>query len=191
VVGVYYKPPDQGEPNDEAFFLQLQEILRSQSLVLLGDFSHPNICWKSSTVSCRQSRRLLECTEDKFLNQARESPTRADVILDLLVTNASKLIRDIKIGGSLRCSDHTLVEFIVLSDKSWAKSRVRTLNFRKANFQLFEELVNGTPWETALRDKGAEQRWQIFKDDFHRAQELSILRCKTSGKEGKRSPCLS
>ncbi|KFV50335.1 hypothetical protein N328_01276, partial [Gavia stellata] len=35
-------------------------------------------------------------------------------------------------------------------------------------------------------DKGAEQSWQIFKDTFHRPQELSIPRYKKSGKEGKR-----
>ncbi|KAK4811070.1 hypothetical protein QYF61_016356 [Mycteria americana] len=108
-----------------------------------------------------------------------------------MVTNASELIRGIKIGGSLGCSDHALVEFAVLRDMGQAKSKVRTLNFRKANFQPFKELVNGTPWETALRDKGAEQSWQIFKDDFHRVQELLILRCKKSGKEGKRPAWMS
>jgi len=53
----------------------------------------------------------------------------------------------------------------------------------KANFQLFKVLINSQP---ALRDKGVEQSWQIFKDTFHRAQQLSISRCKKSGKEGKR-----
>ncbi|GAB0186222.1 mitochondrial enolase superfamily member 1 [Grus japonensis] len=109
----------------------------------------------------------------------------------LLVSNASELICDVKIGGSLGCSDHALVEFTVLRDMGQVKSKGRTLNFRKANFQLFKELVNRTPWETALRDKGAEQSWQIFKDPFHRAQELSIPRCKKSGKEGKRPTWLS
>jgi len=37
-----------------------------------------------------------------------------------------------------------------------------------------------------LRDRGAEQRWQIFKDAFHRTQELSVPRCKKSGKERKK-----
>lgn len=32
VVGVYYRPPNQGEPVDVTFFLQLQ------ALILLGDF---------------------------------------------------------------------------------------------------------------------------------------------------------
>ncbi|KAK4831467.1 hypothetical protein QYF61_017715 [Mycteria americana] len=115
---------------------------------------------------------------------------RGDVISDLLVTNASKL-SDIKIGGSLGCSNHALVEFAVLRDVGQAKSKVRTLNFRKANFQLSKELVNRTPWKTALRDKGAEQSRQIFKDAFHKAQELSIPRYKKSGKEGKRQARMS
>ncbi|KAK4825261.1 hypothetical protein QYF61_025722 [Mycteria americana] len=48
-----------------------------------------------------------------------------------------------------------------------------------------------TRWETALRDKGAEQSWQIFKDAINRAQELSITSCKKSGKEGKRPAWMS
>ncbi|PKU34424.1 nedd4-binding protein 2-like 2 [Limosa lapponica baueri] len=158
--------------------LWLQEASHSQALFLLGDFNHPDICWKSSMVNCRQSRRLLECMEDNFLSQVIDSLTRGNVILDLMVTKASKLISDITIGGSLGCSDHALMEFAVLRDMGQARSKVRTLNFRKASFQLFKVLVNGTPWETALRDKGAEQSWQIFEDVFHRVQELSIPRSK-------------
>ena len=141
MVGVYYRPPNQREPTDEAFFLQLQEASCSQALVLLGDFNHPDICWNSSTASCRQSRRLLGYIEDNFLSQVVDSPTRGDAILDLLVTSASELISDIKIGGSLGCGDHALVEFTVLRDMGQVKSKVRTLNFRKANFQLFKEFA--------------------------------------------------
>jgi len=71
------------------------------------------------------------------------------------------------------------------------RSTVRTLNFRKANCQLSKESVSRTPWETALRDRGAEQSWKIFKGAFHRAEELSVPRCKNSGKEGKTSAWLS
>ena len=139
----------------------------------------------------RQSRRLLECTEDNFLSQVTDSPTRGDAVLDLVITNASELIGDVRIGGSLGCSDHALVEVTVRRGKGQVKRIVRTLNFRKANFQLFKELINRTPWEMALRDKGAEQSWQVFKDAFHRAQELSIPRCRKSGKERKTLTWLS
>ena len=40
MVRVYYWLPDQAEPVDEAFSLQLQEMLQSQALVLLWDFNH-------------------------------------------------------------------------------------------------------------------------------------------------------
>ncbi|KAK4811192.1 hypothetical protein QYF61_019823 [Mycteria americana] len=182
--------PDQGEDVDEAFLLQLQEASCSQALILLGDFNHPDICWKSGTASCKQSRRLLECTEDNFLIQVIESPTRGDALLDLLLTNTEELIREVKIDGSLGCSDHALVEFTILRDMGQAKSILKTLNLRKVNFQLFKGLVDGTPWEIALRDNEEEQSWQL-KDIFLRAQELSIPMCKKSGKEGRRPAWLS
>lgn len=40
MVRIYYWLPDQAEPVDEAFSLQLQEMLQSQALVLLWDFNH-------------------------------------------------------------------------------------------------------------------------------------------------------
>jgi len=99
-MGVYDRPPDQGEPTDEVFFLQLQEALCSQAFVLLGDFNHPNICWKNSTVSGRQPRRFLECIEDNSFSQVIDTSTRGDAILDLTFTNASELIGDMKTGGA-------------------------------------------------------------------------------------------
>jgi len=109
--------------------------------------------------SCRKSKKLLECVEDNFLSQIIDTPIQGDAILDLLVTNASELISDAKTGGSLGCSDHALVEFTVLRDMGQAKSKVWTLSFRKAKFQLVKELGNMTPWEDAIRDNRAEQSW--------------------------------
>lgn len=48
-------------------------------------------------------------------------------------------------------------------DVGQVKGKVRALHFWKVNCQ---ELGNGTPWKTALRDRGAEQRRQSFKDTF-------------------------
>jgi len=42
-----------------------------------------------------------------------------------------------------------------------------------------------------LGDRGAEESWQILKNGFHWVQELSVPRCKKSGKEGKRPAWLS
>ncbi|PKU36877.1 rna-directed dna polymerase from mobile element jockey- hypothetical protein [Limosa lapponica baueri] len=103
----------------------------------------------------------------------------------------SELIRDVKTGGSVGCSDHAVVEFTVLKGTRQTRSVVRTLNFMKANLQVFKELVKRTPWEMVLRDKEAEQSWQILRDAFHRVQEVSISRCKKTSKKGKRQAWLS
>jgi len=94
--------------------------------------------------------------EDNSLSQVIDSPTRGDVTLDLVVTSASELIGGVKTGGSLGCSDHALVEFTLLRDTGKARKIVSTPNFRKANFQLFKELVSIKPWEMVLRDRGVQ-----------------------------------
>ncbi|KAK4809957.1 hypothetical protein QYF61_002914 [Mycteria americana] len=112
------RPPNQGEPIDEAFLLQLQESSRFQALVLLGYFDHPDICWKSSMLSCRQPRRLLECIVDNFLSQDTDSPTRRNAILDLMVTNAKR-----EVNGQ-RKDESISISFVQDLDESrvWATS---------------------------------------------------------------------
>ena len=39
-----------------------------------------------------------------------DSPVKGDEIQGLVVTNTSELMGDVKIGGSVGCRDHTLVE---------------------------------------------------------------------------------
>ena len=78
-------------------------------------------------------------------------------MLDLLLTNASELSSDIRTTGCLGCSNHAVVEFTPLRGIRQAKNKIRKLNFRKANVQLFKKLVNKTSWQSVLRDKEAEQ----------------------------------
>ena len=180
VAGVCYRPSDQEEAVDKAFLLQLQEVSRSRALVLMGDFNHPDICWDSGMAGGRQSRRFLESVEDNFLVQVIDGPTRGEALLDLVLTNEEESIREVKIGGSLGCSDHALVEFVILKNAGLAKSRARTLCFRRANFRLLKELLDGIRWETVLKGMGTEQSWQLLKDTLLRAQWLSIPQQKSS-----------
>lgn len=93
---------------------------------------------------------------------------------------------EVKTEGSLGCSNHVLVEFMVSRNVVLMKSRSRTLNFMRAKFQLFKELLCGIPWETVLGDKGMEQSWYLFKHTHLRAQELSILQHKKSSRGGRK-----
>lgn len=117
------------------FLLQLQEVSLSQALIVMEDFNCPYNFWQDNMVNCKASRRLLESTDDNLLVQVLDRLIRGEVLLDLVLTNAEEIIKDIKIGCSLGCSEHALVEFVISRNMSLVKSRVRILNFKRMNFR--------------------------------------------------------
>lgn len=69
LLGVCFRRSSRDEVADEAFCEQLVEVTQLLTLVLVGDFNLPDIWWKYNTAERKQSRRFLECVEDKFLKQ--------------------------------------------------------------------------------------------------------------------------
>ncbi|PKU45016.1 hypothetical protein llap_4670 [Limosa lapponica baueri] len=66
-----------------------------------------------NTAGHKQSRRLLESVNDNFFLQVIEKPMRS-AMLDLVLTNKKELVGNVKLKGSLGCSDHEMVEFKIL-----------------------------------------------------------------------------
>lgn len=68
--------------------------------------------------------------------------------------------------------------------------KVRTLNFKEEEFQVFREIVSVIPWETALRDKEQNRAGRsVRKSSTECKSWLSMY--KKLGKEGKRPAWLS
>ncbi|GAB0203947.1 hypothetical protein GRJ2_002860300 [Grus japonensis] len=67
MVGVCHRPPNKNEEADKIFCKQLGEVSQSVTLVHVGDFNLPDVCWKYNIAERKQSRRFLECVEDNFL----------------------------------------------------------------------------------------------------------------------------
>ncbi|KAJ7411586.1 parathyroid hormone [Pitangus sulphuratus] len=80
----------------------------------MGDFNHPNICWRDNMAGHEQSWRFLEYVNDNFLIQVTEEPTRRSAMLDLVLTKREELVGNVILQGSLGCSDHEMVEFEIL-----------------------------------------------------------------------------
>ncbi|GAB0180505.1 hypothetical protein GRJ2_000515800 [Grus japonensis] len=186
IVGVCYRPPDQGDQVDEAFYIQIEAASRSQALVLMGDFNHPDICWRDNAAMHKQSRKFLECVDDNFLLQVIEEPTSRGAMLDLVLTNKDGLVGNVKLKGSLGCSDHEMVEFKILRAARRAHSKLTTLDFKRADFGLFRDLLGRVPWDKALEGRGAQDSWLIFKDHLLQAQEQCIPTKRKSGKNTRR-----
>ncbi|XP_068789862.1 uncharacterized protein [Struthio camelus] len=70
------------ENNEEITTKQLEVASRSQALVFLWDFNHPDVCWEESTARHKQSRRFLQSIDDDLLTRVVEKPTWRGVLLD-------------------------------------------------------------------------------------------------------------
>ncbi|GAB0177964.1 hypothetical protein GRJ2_000261700 [Grus japonensis] len=186
IVGVCYRPPDQGDRADEALYRQIGAASHSQALVLMGDFNHPDICWRDNAAERKQSRKFLERADDNFLLPVTEKPTRRGAMLDLILTNKEGLVGDVKLKGSLGCSDHEMVEFWILRAARRACSKLATLDFSRADFGPFRDLLGRIPWDKALEGRGAQDSWLIFKGHLLQAQEQCIPTKRKSSKTTKR-----
>lgn len=62
-------------------------------LVLVLNFNHPSICWKSNTREHKQTR-ILEFNDNNLLIQEL---TRGDALLVLILTNKEELVKDSKV----------------------------------------------------------------------------------------------
>ncbi|GAB0203516.1 hypothetical protein GRJ2_002817200 [Grus japonensis] len=130
----------------------------------MGDFNHPDICWRDNTAGHKQSRRFLECIDDNFLLQVIKEPMRRGAMLDLVLTNKERLVGNVKLKGSLGCSDHEMVEFKILRAVRRTHGKLTTLDFRRADFGLFRDLLGRMPWDKALEGRVAQDSWLVFED---------------------------
>lgn len=61
-------------------------------------------------------------------------PVRRGALLDLTFINKGGLIGDLKAEGTIECSDNEMSELRILRGESQAKSKIITLDFRRADF---------------------------------------------------------
>ncbi|GAB0187326.1 hypothetical protein GRJ2_001197900 [Grus japonensis] len=187
IAGVCYRPPNQKDRADEALYRQIGAASCSQVLVLMGDFNHPNICWRDNTAGHKQFRRFLERINDNFLLQVIEEPTKwRGVMLDLVLTNKEGLVGNVKLKRSLGGSDHEMVEFKILRAAGSVLSKLTTLDLRRADCGPFRDLLGRVPWDKALEGRGAQESCLVFKDHLLQAQERCIPTKRKSGKNARR-----
>ncbi|PKU37175.1 glycerol kinase [Limosa lapponica baueri] len=88
---------------------------------------------------------------------------KRSAMLDLVLTNEKVLVGNVKLKGSLDCSDHEMVEFKNLKAARRVDSKL-TLDIRREAFGFFWDLLGRVPWDKALEGKGAQECWLILKD---------------------------
>lgn len=66
-------------------------------------------------------------------------------LLSLRLASKGELDKDVKVGGSLRCSDHGSLEFRILREGSRAKIRIASPDFGRAHIGLFRGQLQSMP----------------------------------------------
>ncbi|GAB0185586.1 nucleoside diphosphate kinase 6 [Grus japonensis] len=64
---------------------------------------------------------------------------RRGAMVDLVLTNKEGLVENVKLKGSLGCSDHEIVKFNIHRGARRVHSKLTTLDFSRADFGLFKE----------------------------------------------------
>ncbi|GAB0175819.1 hypothetical protein GRJ2_000047100 [Grus japonensis] len=93
------------------------------------------------------------------------------ILMDIVLTNKEGLVGNVKFKGSLGCSDYEMVDFKIFRAARRAHSKLTTLDFRRADFGLFRDLLGRVPWDKALEGRGAQDSWLVFQDHLLQAQE--------------------
>lgn len=83
--------------------------------------------------------------------------TNGSALLDLLLTNKEKLVRNMIDGVSYGYNGHEMAKFSILGGTWKVSRRLKTRNFRRTDFRLFREMVGRIPREAALKGKGCPE----------------------------------
>lgn len=76
----------------------------------MGNSNHTDICRRDNAAQHKQSRRLLECTDNTFVTQVIKMLKRG-ALLVLILFYEEGFVRALKVKGCLGCSAHRIVEF--------------------------------------------------------------------------------
>ncbi|MBM6549284.1 reverse transcriptase family protein [Streptococcus dysgalactiae] len=194
LVGVVYRSPSCGRDDDEEFIRTFPSFLTGQEyshLLVMGDFNAPGINWG---LNCSDghpfSHSFLQLIQENSWTQHVKEHTRHRVgqnssLLDLILTNESHLVDEVRVKAPLGKSDHALLEFDCIC--YWAASRNQcrlTRNFRRADFSGLISYLQTAEYS----DSTTEERFTTLQNRILEADNRFVPRVAMRGKVGSRLP---
>ena len=102
--------------------------------IIKGDFDHGNIKWDSLQSTVVEDQRLLCLGQDNFLTQHVLQPTRAAMVLDIVLSSQKEFVDNVVIQEPLGSSDHNQLHFNINIKSDKTKVRQCRRDFRKGNY---------------------------------------------------------
>ena len=200
VICLLYRPPDCVYVELEDILEKTRDILKEYThsdIILLGDLNFPEIDWSdtgsrtvcSSGDKKRQIEAVLNLTDDLFLNQLINTPTREENTLDLLFTNITENLYDLKATECKTHSDHRLLELKLTAPnsnqcplKSSTKLNKNKLNFHKADFDKIKSELKDITWKDILDGKSVTDQLNSILETVNKVsqQHTPVFKNQTS-----------
>ena len=164
-----YRVGTLGESNHDSICESIKSLYSGRNLrkiFLIGDFNLSSVSWQDQEVTpTRIDKMFVDSFAELGLQQCITDPTHVKgKTLDILLTNQSGLISDIKMGFSICKSDHYPINFTVklATKNNWTAKR-KIWNFKKANWDQLNKDLSKVPWNTVVGRKEPDIAWKNFK----------------------------
>lgn len=109
---------------------ETKDTFKSTSLVLMGDFSLPEISWENHTIQSRPGDAQKN-PDDNFMAQFLKEQNWKDTLLDLLLVNREDFVSKVGVGSCSSHCSHEAIEFKISFDRRKSASKTSTLAMRR------------------------------------------------------------
>ena len=186
LVGLIYRSPSDKLPEENK---KLRELineaanLNHSSYILMGDFNYPSIDWNLLTAKNINSeeQKFLECLQDNYFFQVLDQPTRwrgtdTPNLLDLLITDDTERIEDIDYQSPIGKSDHCVITFNFICQRSKQKDNKQRKCYRKADYNQIKYELKQTKWEDVLdeQNNSLDDMWKKFHNKIKDLEEKYV-----------------
>ena len=119
----------------------------------MGDFNLGNIKWDTLQSTGVEDQTFLCLVQDNFLTQHVLEPTRAERILDIVLSSQKEFVDNVVIQEPLGSGDHNQLHFNIKikSDKTNVKQRRR--DFRKDNYKEIRKRLAHIDWNEKMKKR--------------------------------------
>ncbi len=174
LIGCFYRSGSGSEYNNNSMREAIREALNKKCTYTccMGDFNFPDINWNTLSTTkdneAAEENKFLECIQDNFLTQHITKPTRVrgtytPNVLDLLLTDDEKIIRNIEYHSPLGKSDHAVLQFEILCYSRLHQYRKLKYYFDSANYDAMKKDFENIKWAEVMNDNtNVSSMWDSF-----------------------------
>jgi hypothetical protein len=194
LIGCVYRSPNSSVENDSAIneiLVQASKLPFSHFLVL-GDFNHPELDWKS--VGPQHSGFLfMESVRDSFFYQHVIEPTHyrpgcRPSTIDLIFTNEEGMVKEVDYLAPLGKSHHVTLRFCFNCYHYAAGQQGSRYIYDRGDYVKLRHIIGDIDWDKEMCAKSIDQCWDIVEKKLKAAIKLCIPKRRVTSGRSHRKP---